>query len=199
MAVTTINPTYTAEEVEYQLQDSGAQILFTLPELLPTAQAGSAKTKVRSMRQNRAVGVGSRWRRHHVCTRQVRRIFCLGATGTAAAPPLRTLYTQPAPAYPRPPVAPQHDTAIICYSSGTTGTRPRARPRPRLQLDLSHGDGWRCAGRSKGVELSHFNLVANIVQTSSRDRLYTTSDDVWHAVLPMYGLEQRTMVWSDGG
>ena len=34
---TTINPTYTAEEVEYQLRDSGARFLLTIPMFLPVA------------------------------------------------------------------------------------------------------------------------------------------------------------------
>jgi long-subunit acyl-CoA synthetase (AMP-forming) len=41
-------------------------------------------------------------------------------------------------------------------------------------------------GRPKGVELTHRNLIANLVQTAFRDRLNISSDDVWHAVLPMY-------------
>ncbi len=38
-AATTINPTYTAEEVEYQLNDAGAKYLLTVPMFPWTAQA----------------------------------------------------------------------------------------------------------------------------------------------------------------
>jgi len=40
--VTTINPTYTASEVEHQLRDSGADILITVPMFLDTAQTAAA-------------------------------------------------------------------------------------------------------------------------------------------------------------
>ena len=43
--VTTINPTYTASEVNHQLNDSGAQLLITVPLFLETAQEGISGTK----------------------------------------------------------------------------------------------------------------------------------------------------------
>ncbi|MCT8159657.1 AMP-binding protein [Pseudoruegeria sp. SHC-113] len=39
--VTTLNPTYTGPEVAHQMADSGADILFTIPAFLETAQAGA--------------------------------------------------------------------------------------------------------------------------------------------------------------
>src|SRR5271155_2623948 len=42
--VTTINPTYTADEVRKQLLDSGATILVTVPMLLDLARAGAQGT-----------------------------------------------------------------------------------------------------------------------------------------------------------
>ncbi len=40
--VTTANPTYTAGELRYQIQDSGATWLFTIPQLLPLAREAMA-------------------------------------------------------------------------------------------------------------------------------------------------------------
>jgi 4-coumarate--CoA ligase len=40
--ITTLNPTYTSNEIHHQLQDSGADLLITIPEILNTAQQGIA-------------------------------------------------------------------------------------------------------------------------------------------------------------
>ena len=45
--VTTINPTYTAEEVEYQLNDAGARFLLTIPMFLDTAREAAAEQQGR--------------------------------------------------------------------------------------------------------------------------------------------------------
>ena len=47
--VTTLNPSYTAEEVRHQLRDSGAELLVTVPALLAAARAGAAGTGVREI------------------------------------------------------------------------------------------------------------------------------------------------------
>jgi 4-coumarate--CoA ligase len=45
--VTTVNPTYTAPEAAYQLQDSGATLLVTIPAFLPVARAATEGSAVR--------------------------------------------------------------------------------------------------------------------------------------------------------
>ena len=45
-AVTTINPTYGADEVRFQLNDAGATILVTVPAFLETAIAAAVGTAV---------------------------------------------------------------------------------------------------------------------------------------------------------
>ncbi len=44
--VTTLNPSYTAEEVHHQLRDSGAVLLITSPDLLRLARTGAIATSV---------------------------------------------------------------------------------------------------------------------------------------------------------
>jgi 4-coumarate--CoA ligase len=44
--ITTLNPTYTADEIRHQLQDSGATILVTVPAVLEVARAAMADTSV---------------------------------------------------------------------------------------------------------------------------------------------------------
>ena len=42
--ITTLNPTYTAHEMRHQLNDSGAELLITIPDFLATATAGAEGT-----------------------------------------------------------------------------------------------------------------------------------------------------------
>ncbi len=47
--VTTINPTYTASELNHQLIDSGAELLITVPMFFDTASEGMAGTKAKAL------------------------------------------------------------------------------------------------------------------------------------------------------
>lgn len=91
--VTTVNPTYTAHEVNHQLVDSGAELLITVAPFLETAKAAIEGTKVR-------------------------RIVLIGP-GVEDTPGLATLMG--APLEEQAPV--DLDAHIVClpYSSGTTG------------------------------------------------------------------------------
>lgn len=44
--ITTLNPTYTANEIRHQLADSGAEVLITIPDFLETAQEGAGDIDV---------------------------------------------------------------------------------------------------------------------------------------------------------
>jgi 4-coumarate--CoA ligase len=92
-AATTINPTYTAEEVHHQLLDSGATFLITVSMFLATAKEAAESTKVK-------------------------KIFVFddaeGATSALellAGPRLDE----------QVPVDPAQDLVVLPYSSGTTG------------------------------------------------------------------------------
>ncbi|MEL7156380.1 MAG: AMP-binding protein [Actinomycetota bacterium] len=91
-AVTTINPTYGAEEVRYQLQDAGATILVTVPLFLDTALAAIEGTDVTEV-----VVLGE---------------AAEGATGFA------DLFGAP---IEQVPVDYRTHTVVLPYSSGTTG------------------------------------------------------------------------------
>ena len=90
--VTTINPTYTAQEVRHQLQDAGAHHLITIPAMLETAQEAIKGTGVKEV-----VVIGE-------------------ATG---ATPLADLMGDPLAA--QVPVDLDDHIAVLPYSSGTTG------------------------------------------------------------------------------
>ncbi len=90
-AVTTINPTYGADEVRFQLNDAGATILVTVPAFLETAIAAAKGTSVTEVV---VIGEG------------------------AGATPLGDLFGDP---IEQVPVDVATHTIVLPYSSGTTG------------------------------------------------------------------------------
>ena len=108
-----------------------------------------------------------------------------GNIGSSRARPLRTLFRYTAPP-PIPALNVHTTTAILCYSSGTTGTGDHmpATARPLWMLvSRIFGCG---TGRPKGVELTHYNLVANLVQVGAFEKDLLVPSGVLHAVLPLY-------------
>ena len=89
--ITTINPVYGADEVRFQLNDSGASLLITLPDFLATAQEAIEGTSV-----TKIAVVGE-------------------AEGVAS---LEDLYGEP---MEQAPVDPHTKVVVLPYSSGTTG------------------------------------------------------------------------------
>lgn len=90
--VTTVNPTYTAQEVRQQLEDSGADLLVTVPAFLDTAREAARGTRVRE-------------------------IAVIGEAPEAT--PLAALMGPPLER--QAPVDPETDVVALPYSSGTTG------------------------------------------------------------------------------
>jgi acyl-CoA synthetase (AMP-forming)/AMP-acid ligase II len=139
--VTTVNPTFTPDELASQLRDSRARFLVTVGPLVEKATEAA----------KRAGGV--------------QEIFTFdGAPDTT---PFRILLDAPEMTS-GPSIDPANDLAALPYSSGTTGI-------------------------SKGVMLTHRNLVANLVQLKGCDALCRpiTERDTVMAVLPffhIYGL-----------
>ncbi|MGI9614906.1 MAG: AMP-binding protein, partial [Acidimicrobiales bacterium] len=94
-AVTTINPTYGAEEVRFQLQDAGASTLVTVPMFAETALAAAEGTDVTD-------------------------VVVIGEAGSLpdGVSPLADLMGEP---IEQVPVDLDDHTVVLPYSSGTTG------------------------------------------------------------------------------
>lgn len=90
--VTTVNPTYTAEEVEYQLNDAGAKYLLTIPMFMETALEAAAHSGVEE-------------------------VFVFGEA-PGATPFITLLDADPVQ---QTPIDARNDLVVLPYSSGTTG------------------------------------------------------------------------------
>ena len=139
---TTLNPTYTADEIAFQLNDSRARLLITIPSLVGKAQEAAAKSKVEE-------------------------IIVFGEAEGAV--PFASLIVDGMA--PDVRVNPANDLVALPYSSGTTGF-------------------------SKGVMLTHRNLVANLVQTSAC--LEISEDEKFMAFLPFFHIYGMTVIMNQG-
>jgi len=135
---TTLNPTYTADEIAFQLNDSRARLLITIPSLVGKAQEAAAKSKVEE-------------------------IIVFGEAEGAV--PFESLLVDGQA--PDVRIDPANDLVALPYSSGTTGF-------------------------SKGVMLTHRNLVANLIQTSAC--LAIGEDEKIMAFLPFFHIYGMTVI-----
>ncbi|KAF9311110.1 hypothetical protein BG003_007780 [Podila horticola] len=142
---TTANSAYTVDELAYQLTDSGASVLVAHPEMIKTALESAAKAGI-----------------------PLSKVFVYGEQTVQGCRPYSSLFPDISTPESQLPQAVElrgkeaaETTALICYSSGTTG-------------------------KSKGVELSHVNLCINALQVTAADGPIPPHENVELSVLPMY-------------
>lgn len=148
--VTSANSLYTPGELAHQLVDSGATLLFTVPPFLDRAVAAAAEA---------GLPVGSVVVLDAAPGDTARGVTSLADLLAAAAEP------------PAPSVGPG-DTAVLPYSSGTTG-------------------------RAKGVILTHRNLVANLQQIAAMATTVGPATTIL-AVLPFFHIYGMTVMMNQG-
>ncbi|TPX32272.1 hypothetical protein SmJEL517_g04592 [Synchytrium microbalum] len=148
---TTANPTYTVPELTYQLKDSGATIVNTVPDSLPTAMSACKEAGIPDAR-----------------------ILLLGDSWAGAQKRIQDVFsTQIPPRYVYTREQVWNQPCYLVYSSGTTG-------------------------RAKGVELTHRNIVANVIQQYDMEKMYLDwSNDRWVGVLPFYHIYGLVRVLHD--
>ena len=139
----TVNPLYTAGELAYQLNDTGARYLLTIPELMDRVREGAKDARLEL-------------------------VFAFG--GAEGAQPFTALLEESAPP-PDVPINPREDTAVLLYSSGTTGL-------------------------PKGVMLTHYNVLANICQAQPLMRV--GESDVLIDALPFFHIAAWVILFHMG-
>ena len=93
--VTTLNPTFTEKEISYQLKDSGAKYIFTIPAIADKAKTAAAENGINE-------------------------VFVIGEA--EGCEPLDSLLFDDGSAFPgNVSVNPKEDVCVMPYSSGTTG------------------------------------------------------------------------------
>jgi acyl-CoA synthetase (AMP-forming)/AMP-acid ligase II len=142
--VTSVNSLYTPGELAHQLADSGAKLLFTVSPFLDRAMTAAAELGLPAEAVVVLDGAEG-----HTSLRDL--------LATSAEPPAQTVGAT--------------DTAVLPYSSGTTG-------------------------RAKGVILTHRNLVANLLQIGPLAGITERSKIL--AVLPFFHIYGMTVMMNQG-
>ncbi|CAI5988610.1 unnamed protein product, partial [Closterium sp. NIES-65] len=176
--VTTANPAYSARELAHQMVDAGARMVITSPELLEKVHHVKTGQSIVFVVINNDSSSSSS---NPPGTMSIDRL--LHGNGSKIRSQRQHLHTthqqqqhHPSVTAPKAPptaavVPSQHDTCALPYSSGTTGV-------------------------SKGVMLSHRNLIANVQQllAGTNPRLDLCGEDVVLGLLPMFHIYAITLV-----
>ena len=165
--VVNVNPTYTEREIEFTINDSGLKTLLVLDLLAPRALAVKERTGL-----ERVIVTGlQEYQPPQVAQGYVAMMRAQGRlVDRPDRPDVLTFASLMTSHPPRPPQVefdPQEDVAVLQYTGGTTGT-------------------------PKGAMLTHYNIVANVIQAYMWSREYARpGEDVWLMILPffhVYGL-----------
>ncbi|KAK4408987.1 4-coumarate--CoA ligase-like 7 [Sesamum angolense] len=138
---TTVNPIYTVSELSKQVQDSKAKVIITVEDLLPKVKDFGLPVVLLGTEKNSVLPIG----RIPSIT-----LFSelVNSEGSVSLDSNRNGIKQ-------------NDTAVLLYSSGTTGT-------------------------SKGVILSHRNFIAASLMVTPDQELAGEMNNVFLCVLPMF-------------
>lgn len=139
----TINPAYTAREVEYHLKDSGAVYLATLPELVADVWAVCQDLRLRQV---------FAFSSPHPC-------------GQREVVPFARLLEIGNDVVPHVHIDPLEDVVCLPYSRCVPPSAPALTPYRALMTSCTSGT----TGLPKGVCLTHFNLISNYLQMADMD------------------------------
>ena len=162
LVVVNVNPLYTASELEFQLEDSGAAAVVVLENFAHTMAQALPRTRVR-----------------HVITTQVGDLFPAPRRWLVNFAVKRVRRMVPAWRIP----------GAIAWRKALKRGRGRSVPDPQLGADdlafLQYTGG--TTGRPKGAMLTHGNLVANLEQTRAwAGAVLAEGEETVITALPLY-------------
>ncbi len=157
------NPLYTAEELAYQLADSGARFAIAWDKVVPTLDAIQVQTHLTTIvavNMTTALPMGKRvaMRLPIAKARTTRATMTAAATGV---PTWKKLVARSAPLAADHPHPAASDLAVLQYTGGTTGV-------------------------PKGAMLTHSNLRSNAAQGRAWVPGLVDGEEVIYAVLPLF-------------
>ena len=176
MVVVNVNPLYTARELEHQLKDSGAKAIVILENFATTLEHIQATTGVRHVvvaAMGDLLG-GLKGTIVNLVVRHVKKM--VPEYSLANAVRFKSALAAGAGASLKTPTLSQSDTAFLQYTGGTTGV-------------------------SKGAELTHGNLIANVLQSEAwmrpglerKDKPALQGQPVFVCALPLYHIFAMTV------
>lgn len=162
LVLVNINPLYTPNELEHQLNDSGAKVLVVLANVAATAAQVVPKTQVKTVVVTEFADLMP-WPKRPIINFIVRRIKKL--------------------------VPEAHFPQQVDFNSalalGKSGELMPVIKQPNDLLCLQYTGG--TTGRAKGAMLSHFNLCSNSWQVLERNiHLAAENSEIFATVLPIY-------------
>jgi len=142
LVVVNVNPLYTADELERQLQDSGASVILILENFAHTLQAVKNRGQLKHVVVTAPGDLlgGLKAPLVNFVARRIKKI--VPAWSIDGAQPLPKVLAAGANLPFTPPMLTMDDIAVLQYTGGTTGV-------------------------PKGAMLSHRNLTANVLQTEA--------------------------------
>ena len=163
-----VNPLYTARELEHQLNDSGAETIIIFESAASTLEGILAKTPVKNILVTR-IGDFLSFPKSLIANAVIKHIKKMIPPYTlpGANSLKEKLFGADATKYERP-VLTSKDTLFLQYTGGTTGV-------------------------SKGAELTHGNIVANILQARAWTRNHVIEGkEIIITPLPLYHIFSLT-------
>ena len=171
-AVTPINPLYTGYEIARQIRKAGARVLVAL-DIFADRVREAVEQHNADLDAVIYTGVGEALPRLLGLVYRLRsRPPRIRADGRRTVL-LRELLARSPPEPPRVDVDPRRDTAVLMFTGGTTG-------------------------EPKGTMLTHYNIVANVVQIDAWWRRGTKGRDIMVGVLPWFHIYGQTAVLHTG-
>ncbi|MGL4637660.1 MAG: AMP-binding protein [Beijerinckiaceae bacterium] len=162
--VVNVNPLYTSRELEHQLNDSGAKIIFVLENfahVLETAKPG-LKTLQKIVLATAGDLLGFKGTIVNFVSRKVKKV--VKAFSLPGAETFKSVLSAGSGKTPKAVTITPEDVAFLQYTGGTTGV-------------------------SKGATLLHRNITANVIQADAWITPFldtTKSDPVMVTALPLY-------------